>query len=191
MKKKLPAWVMLCAVCVVGALALGLFNGLTAGSIDQQAATLANAVHKDALPADHYEPLEVEEGRYNLDNLYAALDAEGAIQGYVGQTTVTGYGGPIEVTAGVDNEGVITGVSVGGEGFAETPGLGARTREAAFTDQFTGKVPTLALNEGGVDTVTGASTTSRAVVSAVNTVANYVYVNQLGLAEESERVFMG
>ena len=131
MNKKLPAWVMLCAVCLVGALALGLVNGLTAGGVDRQAAILADAAKDAALDADHFEPLEIEEGRYHLDNLYAALDADGKTQGYVGQTTVTGYGGPIEVTAGVDNEGVITGVSVGGEGFAETPGLGARTREAA------------------------------------------------------------
>ena len=191
MNKKLPSWVMLCAVCLVGALALGLFNGLTAGGADRQAAMLTDAVRDHALDADRFEALEVQEGRYNLDSLYAAQDAEGAVKGYVGQTTVTGYGGPIEVTAGVDNEGVITGVSVGGEGFAETPGLGARTREAAFTDQFIGKTPTITLNEGGVDTVTGASTTSRAVVSAVNTVANYIYINQLGLAEETETAFMG
>ena len=191
MNKKLPAWVMLCAVCLVGALALGLVNGLTAGRIDRQAAILADAARDQALAAEHFEPLEVQEGRYSLDNLYEAQATDGAIQGYVGQTTVTGYGGPIEVTVGVDGEGVITGVSVGGEGFAETPGLGARTREAAFTEQFVGKTPTIALNEGGVDTVTGASTTSRAVVSAVNTVANYIYLNQLGLAEEAEQVFMG
>ena len=193
MNKKLPAWIMVCAVCLVGALALGLVNGLTAGSIDRQSAILIDAARDHALDADAFEPLELQESRYSLDNLYEAKGADGAGEtvGYVGQTTVTGYGGPIEVTAGVDGEGVITGVSVGGEGFAETPGLGARTREAAFTDQFVGKTPTLTLNEGGVDTVTGASTTSRAVVSAVNTVANYIYVNQLGLAEESEQVFMG
>ena len=191
MNKKLPSWVMLCAVCLVGALALGLFNGLTAGGVDRQAAMLTDAVRDRALDADRFEALEVQESRYNLDSLYAAQDAEGAVQGYVGQTTVTGYGGPIEVTAGVDNDGVITGVSVGGEGFAETPGLGARTREAAFTDQFIGKTPTITLNEGGVDTVSGASTTSRAVVSAVNNVANYIYINQLGLAEETETAFMG
>ena len=189
--KKLPSWVMLCAVCLVGALALGLFNGLTVGGVDRQAAMLTDAVRDRALDADRFEALEVQEGRYNLDSLYAAQDAEGNVQGYVGQTTVTGYGGPIEVTAGVDNEGVITGVSVGGEGFAETPGLGARTREAAFTDQFVGKTPTITLNEGGVDTVSGASTTSRAVVSGVNTVANYIYINQLGLAEETETAFTG
>ena len=153
--------------------------------------SLTDAVRDHALDAEAFEPLELQESRYSLDNLYEAKGADGAVTGYVGQTTVTGYGGPVEVTVGVDNEGVITGVDVGGEGFAETPGLGARTREAAFTDQFVGKTPTLTLNEGGVDTVTGASTTSRAVVSAVNSVANYIYVNQLGLAEESEQVFMG
>ena len=66
MNKKLPAWVMICAVCVVGALALGLVNGLTAGRVDRQAAALTDAVRDHALDAEAFEPLELQESRYSL-----------------------------------------------------------------------------------------------------------------------------
>ena len=178
-------------VCVIAVLLLGAGSRMTADRVMQQTAVLESADRAKALQADHYEPVEVVESKYALDSLYAGLNVEGETVGYVGQTTVSGFGGPIEVTAGVDNEGTITGISVGGSQFAETEGLGALTREAAFTDQFVGKKPTITLNEGGVDTVTAASTTSRAVVSGVNNIARYIYAEQLGIAEEEAGPYAG
>ena len=192
LNKKTPAWIVLCAVCVIAVLALGGANRLAAGKIEDQQARLADASRLQALPgAEGFEPVETQESRYSLDNLYEGRDASGQTVGYVGQTTVSGYGGPVEVTAGVDPQGVITGVAVGGEAFAETPGLGALTREEAFTGQFAGKEPTITLNEGGVDTVSGASTTSRAVVSGVNNVARYIRTYTLGIDQEQTEVYTG
>ena len=104
MNKKLPSWVMLCAVCLVGALALGLFNGLTAGGVDRQAAILTDAAKDAALDADHFEPLEVQEGRYNLDGVYEARGADDSVQGYVGQTTVTAIDKIVDLAPGVIEE---------------------------------------------------------------------------------------
>ena len=192
MNKLLPSLAVLCVVCLVAGVVLGLVNGQTADRIAEQTAALEGAARASLLEAaDHLEPLEAQESRYEVDGVYRGLNAAGETVGYVGQTTVSGFGGPIEVTAGVDMNGVITGVSVGGEEFAETEGLGALTRQAAFTDQFKGKKPTITLNEGGVDTVTAASTTSRAVVSGVNTVAKYIYGAELGIAEEESGPYAG
>ena len=84
--------------------------------------------------------------------------------------TVTGFGGPIEVTVGVDTHGTVTGLSVGGSSFAETAGLGAKAKEPAFTDQFVGKTAPLTLKVD-VDAISGATITSRAVTDGVNTAA--------------------
>ena len=99
--------------------------------------------------------------------------ANGETIGYTAQITVKGYGGEIEVVVGVDNDGVITGINVGGANFSETAGLGAKTKEPAFTEQFKGLSAPLTL-KGNVDSVSGASVSSGAVVNGVNAVLDYV-----------------
>ena len=81
--------------------------------------------------------------------------------------TVQGFGGEIEVTVGIDTEGKIASLAVGGPKFAETAGLGARAQEAEFTDQFIGKSGELAYGDG-LDAISGATITSTAVLDAVN-----------------------
>jgi Na+-translocating ferredoxin:NAD+ oxidoreductase RnfG subunit len=101
------------------------------------------------------------------------VDASGNVIGYVSQITVTGFGGEIEVTVGMDMTGTITAINVGGSNFSETSGLGAKTREAAFTDQFKGMSGMLVLKQN-IDSVTGASVSSGAVVSGVNKALTYM-----------------
>ena len=179
-------------VCVCAALLLSGADRLTRNQIEQQEALAGSAGLKALLPgADHFEPVAPEENRHGLDSLTAALDETGEVLGYVGQTTVTGYGGPIEVTAAVDREGAITGVAVGGDDFDETPGLGALTREAKFTGQFAGRGTDLALNQDGLDAVAGATISSRSVISAVNAITKAVCTDQLGLLEEAAESYVG
>ncbi len=192
MKKKMPAWTVLMIICLCSGLLLAVVNMLTADRIAEQKMLSENATRAALFPeAKDFGELELQESRFNIANLYSAKDGSGSVIGYVGQSNVNGYGGEIAVTTAVDTAGVIRGISVGGDSFAETPGLGALTKEAAFTDQFQGKKPDIVLNQGGVDTVAGASTSSRAVVSGVNAVANYIYTFELGLLEESTSNYDG
>ena len=191
MKRKLPAWAAGLAVCACGALLATGVNGLTRDRIEQQAAAAASATQAGVLEAARFEAIDLEESRYGVDAAWAGLDENGQTVGYVGQATVTGYGGPIEVTAGLDMDGAITGVSVGGDAFDETPGLGARTREAAFTDQFRGRGMGVAIGSDGLEAVSGATISSRAVASGVNTVAGYLSAHPLGLIEESAASYEG
>jgi len=108
-----------------------------------------------------------------VDYCYAGYDAQGTLIGYVSQITVTGFGGPIELTVGLDCNACITAISVGGSEFSETSGLGAKTKEPAFTDQFTGRSGVLILKEN-IDSVTGASVSSGAVVGGVNAAVAYM-----------------
>lgn len=130
--KKVPAWVILCVIALVAGAALGTTNALTKGPIAEQAARAAEAARAAVLPAaERFEQVEVAEGA-PVDNCYQGVDASGNAVGYVAQVTVTGFGGPIEVTVGVNAEGELTGIQCGGSGFSETAGLGAKVKETRF-----------------------------------------------------------
>ncbi|NLG24948.1 MAG: FMN-binding protein [Clostridiales bacterium] len=73
----------------------------------------------------------------------------------------------IDVTVTADDNGATQSVTVGGDSFNETPGLGARAQEPEFGAQFVGKTYPVALGEG-IDAISGATITSTAVVDAVN-----------------------
>ncbi|MCD8126689.1 MAG: FMN-binding protein [Clostridiales bacterium] len=88
------------------------------------------------------------------------------------------------MSAGFDTEGTILGLSF--TELEETAGLGMRADEDSFKSQFVGvQVDSFTLNKSGgstaddeIDSISGASTTSGAVVNAVNAAidffANYI-----------------
>ena len=179
---KKPAWLVLCIITVVAGLALSATNLLTQGPIAEQKLLASNAARIAVFAdADAFEELPVDADS-KMDSVYAAKQ-NGETAGYVLQTTVTGYGGPIEIVMGIDNAGKITGISVGGSSFAETAGLGARTRDPEFTDQFIGlsEAPILKKN---VDAISGATISSTAVTSGANRC--YLYWEQLAGLPQSE-----
>ena len=63
---------------------------------------------------------------------------------------------------GIGADGKITGAKLL-EGNSETPGLGSKTGNESFTGQFIGKDSSLS----GVETITGATISSKAFISAV------------------------
>lgn len=101
---------------------------------------------------------------------YRAKDSSGNIVGYAFFRQHPGAQGLLEVAGGVDasfNE--ITGMSV--MSHSETPGLGSKITEPAFRDQFNGvKLADLSLSKSGgaIDSITGATISSQAVVDALN-----------------------
>lgn len=181
MKKYLKDLVPLVAICLVAALLLGVFNMITKGPIAENTARVAQETRTRLLPsAATFEPVELEEGSA-MDSCYVGLDADGNTVGHVVETTVGGYGGEIVVTVGVDADNVITGINVGGENFSETAGLGALSKEAAFTDQFIGEKAPLTLakgtsgtQDGIIDAISGATITSTAVNGGVNSAVKFV-----------------
>ena len=172
-KFRLPPYVMLMLVSVVMSFAIAEVYSLTKDTIEEAAqaarASARNAVMENAASMTE---LTLAEGA-PVDSCFEALDADGELAGYVSQVTAVGFGGEIEITVGLDAGGTITGVSVGGKDFSETSGLGARTREPAFTEQFRGKSGMLVLKQD-IDSVTGASISSGAVVSGVNRAMAYM-----------------
>lgn len=168
----LPAWAVLTVIALCAALLLSVTYQATKDVIAARAQTDAAAARLALLPeADRFEAVDAPDG---LTEVYRALNERGETAGFIAVLAVNGFGGEIEVTVGIDTAGCLTGVRVGGTQFSETPGLGAKAREAAFTDQFVGLAAPVALSKDGgtVDAVTSATITSRAIVLAVNTAAD-------------------
>ena len=95
----------------------------------------------------------------------AATEEPAAQTAEVKTATAAGYDGN-EITVQVtDENGVITSLTV--DASTQTPGLGQKCAEEAFTSQFIGKSAPLTLGEG-IDAVASATITSQAVVDAVN-----------------------
>jgi Na+-translocating ferredoxin:NAD+ oxidoreductase subunit G len=162
---KKQAWLILCLISLVAGLALAATNLVTAGPIEQQRIAAIQAARVAVFPdASSFEEVTIG-GETGLDSVFAAL-ADTEMLGYVLQITVHGYAGPIEIIMGIDTEGVITGLTVGGSKFAETAGLGTKVKLPAFTTQFVGlaEMPTI---HGNVDTISGATISSSAVINGI------------------------
>ena len=81
------------------------------------------------------------------------------------EETEQGFGGTVTVKAMLDGSKV-TALTV--ETPDETPGLGQRASEEAFTSQFIGKEGPFTYGENGIDALAGATVTSDAVLKALN-----------------------
>ena len=134
-------------------------DGLTGATITSTAAVEAinAALTSPAMAAEDLEPVATEA---------PAATEEPAVQtAEVKTATTAGYDGN-EITVNVtDENGVITSLTV--DASTQTPGLGQKCAEEAFTSQFVGKSAPLTLGEG-IDAVASATITSQAVVDAVN-----------------------
>ena len=93
--------------------------------------------------------------------------------GYAVEVAPTGFGGTITMMVGIDMEGNILGVSV--VSHTETAGLGAiagdkTSKGDAFRGQYVGQSGELAVSKDGgtIDSISGATITSRAVTEGVN-----------------------
>ena len=159
--------ICLLAICLVCSGLLAGVYALTAEPIAAAAAAKNEAAIKEVLPEN---AVTIEEERtvdfegasyaYNL-----AYDEQGNTVGCAINVAPVGFGGPIMIKVGFDANGVICNTKVLSQ--AETPGLGAKCVEPAFSDQFKGFDPAqkkLAVKKDGgdVDAITASTITSRA-----------------------------
>jgi len=101
---------------------------------------------------------------------YRAKDSSGNLVGYAFFRKQVGAQGLIEVAGGVDSSfNAITGIGI--MSHTETPGLGSKIVDDPFKSQFTNvKVADLSLSKSGgaIDSITGATISSQAVIDALN-----------------------
>ncbi len=120
-------------------------------------------------------------GKIKINDAVQGLDGSGSEVGYaVNVTTGDGFDGNITMTIGLAADGTVKGISF--TEINETAGMGMRCKDPEFKDQFTGrKVESFLLNKSGdssgeneIDSVSGASISSQAVVNAVNAALDFL-----------------
>ena len=137
-------------------------------NIFAQAAIEEEGILKEVLPeAARFEP--VKSGENIL--YYKAYGADGVFFGAAFKVSQKGYSSVIETMAGMKKDGTITAIKILSHN--ETPGLGAGVTEPAFTGQFRNRnIQEL----DGVEAVTGATVSSKAVIDSVKKRAEEVIV---------------
>lgn len=171
--KSFPVFLTLALICVAVAGVLGFTNNITSAPIAESIQAKSFAARQEAFPsADSFVLLPASDSS-SVEECYEAYE-NGKLTGYVVRLTVTGCKGPIEIQAGYNLEGQITAFTCGGANFQETAGLGAKVKDESFRSQFAGKATPLTYDDEGIDTITGATISSGAVLSGLNTAGYYV-----------------
>ena len=187
MKGMIKDALILFAITLIAGMMLGVVNDLTKEPIaQQQQKAQTEACQNVFAAADSFEAQELADSAQieqvltdagisgaDIDELMAAKDASGALLGYV--ITVTdheGYGGDIQFSMGITNEGTLNGISL--LSISETAGLGMRAGEVLvpqFADKNVSKftyTKTGATADSEIDAISGATITTNAVVNGVN-----------------------
>ena len=156
---------ILTLICLACAALLAYLNGVTRPIIDATEAAIAEEARSEVLPGvDGFELLDVAlpEGSF-VTEVYKADNGSG----YVFMITGNGYGGKktMKLITSVDPDGNIIATKT--LSHAETAGMGSKTADAPWRDQFVG------VNENTldtVDTITGATISSNHYLNSMRSV---------------------
>ena len=202
MKSMLKDAAILFAITIISGLILGLVYEVTKDPIarqqEQKKQEAYTQVFKDA---DHFtaeEAFDSEAAKKVIEDAYPsddinevvyAYDAEENLLGYV--ITVTsheGYGGDIQFSMGIKLDGTLNGISL--LTIAESAGLGMEA-EPVLVPQFENKkvsafevTKTGSTNDNQIDSISGATITSRAITDGVNAGMKY-FTDTFGIVEKT------
>lgn len=151
---------VLTVICLVVSAALAGTYQITEPVIEAAKRAEADASRVVVLPGGaDFKQVTVS----GVENIVEAYEA-GNGAGYVITGKAKGYGGDLQVMAGIDKDGKIAGVKLMDNN--ETQSIGSKTGEDAYTSQYKGKDSTLE----GVNAVSGATISSKAFQSAVTSI---------------------
>ena len=169
--------VCLLAICMVCSGLLAGVYALTKEPIDAAAKAKNEAAIKEVLPEtavtiEEERTVEYNGGTYTYNLAY---DEKGEVVGCAINVIPVGFGGPIIIKVGFDKNGIIWNTKVLSQ--AETPGLGAKCVEPAFSEQFKGWNPaekklSVKKDGGDVDAITASTITSRAYAEGLAVATN-------------------
>lgn len=166
-------FVVLTMIALISAAALAFTYAATRPILDEQARQRQIQAVADVVPPFDNSPTEEAVSVADLPEVevYPATMAGERVGTAVRSFTSNGYGGPIRIMVGFDQDGLITGSTV--LQHTETPGLGAKLTEESFRSQLVGLDASdgnLAVRQdgGSVDAITAATISSRAFLEAVN-----------------------
>lgn len=178
MRDILRMMVVLTLIGAASGLALSLVHRITRDRIEYQAIKFVKepAVKKVLTDYDNDPILDMKKIVVGEDERGNPIEVPVFPAKKTGQTFAValegkgkGFGGLIGVMVGVGKEGTLLGIDI--TSHSETPGMGSRATEASFTEQFKG----LSIKKGlKVDGISGATYSSKGVMSAVNQAIGYV-----------------
>lgn len=180
--------VMLTVITLVAGLFLGFVYQITKNPIKEQQALAKQKAYQavftnaksfqtdDAIDLGTAPEVLAAAGydQESIDEIVEALDESGNVLGYVmSVTTSEGYGGDITFSLGIQKDGTVNGYEM--LSISETAGLGMKSKESAFKDQYSNKkvdrfqyTKTGATAENEIDAISGATITTNAVTNGVN-----------------------
>ena len=191
---------ILCGITLIAGFCLSGVFGLTKDTIEQQKMEANVASYREVCPeAESFsydealssavaslggEVYGTEFGKVYINEMVVGKDASGNVVGYVlSVTSGDGFDGNVTLSVGILADGTLNGISF--TELHETAGMGMLCGEEAFMSQFFGvSVDRFTLNKAGgstaddeIDSVSGASVTSGAVVNAVNAALDFYQAN--------------
>ena len=198
-KMLLPALRLTIITLLAGAGLAGVYN-MTKNTIEEQKIAKERASYLEVLPeAVELVPDEAltaaiealgggvygtDFGKAYIRDAIVGTNEAGETVGYVVRATSgDGFDGNITLSLGVSSDGTVQGIAF--TELNETAGMGMRCADPEFKDQFSGRnVSRFILNKAGgsasdeeIDSVSGASISSGAVVNAVNAALDFLQSN--------------
>ena len=181
MKDIIKPGIVLLLIAVIAAGVLGAVNVATKDTIAKVEKEATEKSMKEVLPDakkfNDEQKNENSDSKYKIIKSYSeGLDDSGKTVGYTFNVSTKGFSTGLNLMIGITEDGVIKGVDVLSHG--ETPGLGANAK-TVLSPQFKDKSGKLDVTKGDnpkeneIQAITGATITSNAVTSAVNTASEY------------------
>lgn len=184
MKENIKLGLILLIITSIAGFSLGLANNVT------EAAIAANSkIYKEDLNAILPSADSIKDSsKKPVGDVKEVLDAYKGSQlvGHVIKVTAKGFHGDIDIFVAINKDGRETGIKIMSQ--VETPGVGSKIGEAGFQNSFKDKdtnapltlvkVPTTKSNE--VEGVSGATISSKAVLSGVNEAIEFYKTNIKG-----------
>lgn len=171
MKENLKLGIILLIIAATAGLILSVAHSVTMKPIlakekEEKESAMKLVLHE----AESFETVKIDKSE-------EVLGAEAGIKdgkkiGYCINVSSKGYGGPINMMIGISEDGKIEGVRI--LSLSETPGLGSKTQEPEFIDQFKDKqaaelsVVKDTASDNQIQAVSGATISSTAVTNGVN-----------------------
>ncbi|MDD6429309.1 FMN-binding protein [Candidatus Weimeria sp. HCP3S3_B5] len=190
----------LTVITLVSGLLLGLVYQITLSPRNAAAEKATNdaykAVFTKAASFKDYSDFDpdkadalIKKAGYNNISITACVEAcdnSGKTLGYVITVVTKSYGGNATFSMGVTNEGVMNGYQI--TSISDTPGLGMKSTEPKFKDQFKGisagryTVTKDTPKDNEIQAISGATITSRAITNGVD--AGFEYYKSIAGGEE-------
>lgn len=189
MKKIIKNTAILTVITLVAGVLLGIVYEITKEPIAAAKEAAKNEAYQAVMEeADTFETYDydVDEAASlvagyegcSVDEIVTAKAGSETVGYVITTTSGKGYGGDIQISVGIANDGTVKGMEI--LSINETAGLGMNADTAEFKAQYADKqvdefvvTKTGATSDAEIDAISGATITTRAVTNAVNSAITY------------------